>query len=71
MPPMYTAEDAARSLELFREVQYDEIIEIKKLIETRLKGRPHSNILYHLDSRNLSKYSNDELNNIFAIDKAN
>lgn len=50
---------------------YNKIIEIKELIETRLKGRPHSNILYHLDSRNFSKYSDDELSNIFAVDKAN
>ena len=28
IPPLYTAQDAAKSLEIFEPVQYDEIIEI-------------------------------------------
>lgn len=40
---------------------FSNIEEVKKLIEERLAGRPHSNILYHLDSNNLSKYSDDEI----------
>lgn len=42
-----------------------DILKIKKLIDARLAGRQHSNILYHLDSKNLSKYSSDEIDNIF------
>lgn len=45
---------------------YAEIMRVKTLIERELDGRPHSNILYHLDSANLSEYTSDELDNIFA-----
>ena len=41
LPPMYTAEDAARSLEIFREVQYDEIIEITPEIYVRFNDAGH------------------------------
>ena len=41
LPPMYTAEDAARSLEIFREVQYDEIIEITPEIHVRFNDAGH------------------------------
>lgn len=44
----------------------DDVIRIKDKIEKRLNGSAHSNILYHLDSANLSKYSPDEINNIFS-----
>lgn len=41
LPPMYTAEDAARSLEIFKEVQYDEIIEITPEIHVRFNDAGH------------------------------
>ncbi len=41
LPPMYTAEDAARCLEIFREVQYDEIIEITPEIHVRFNDAGH------------------------------
>ena len=41
LPPMYTAEDAARSLEIFREVQYDKIIEITPEIHVRFNDAGH------------------------------
>ena len=41
LPPMYTAEDAARSLEIFREVQYDNIIEITPEIHVRFNDAGH------------------------------
>ena len=41
LPPMYTAEDAARSLEIFKEVQYDEIIEITPQIHVRFNDAGH------------------------------
>lgn len=34
---------------------------VKSMIDARLSGRPHSNIIYHLDSKNLSQYSADEI----------
>lgn len=40
---------------------FSNIEDVKKQIEERLAGRLHSNILYHLDSNNLSKYSDDEI----------
>ncbi len=45
---------------------FDEINKARKLIERRLDGRRHSNILYHLDSENLSKYTDSEINTIFS-----
>ena len=39
--PLYTAEDAARSLEIFEPVQYDEIIEITPQIHVRFNDAGH------------------------------
>ena len=41
LPPMYTAEDAARCLEIFREVQYNEIIQITPEIKVRFNDAGH------------------------------
>ena len=35
IPPLYTAQEAAKSLEIFEPVQYDEIIEITPEIHIR------------------------------------
>ena len=47
---------------------FDEVIAVKDAIERRLVGRPHSNILYHLDQRNLLKYSSDEIDKLYSTD---
>ena len=41
LPPMYTAEDAAKCLELFQPVQYDQIIEITPKIHVRFNDAGH------------------------------
>ncbi|MCI9063388.1 MAG: MBL fold metallo-hydrolase [Clostridia bacterium] len=41
LPPLYTAEDAARSLEVFVPVKYDEIIEITPQIHVRFNDAGH------------------------------
>ncbi len=41
------------------------ISRVKNLIEARLKGKPHSSILYHFDLKNLKKYSDDEIQSLF------
>lgn len=41
LPPLYTAEDAARSLEIFRPVRYDQIIEITDDIHVRFNDAGH------------------------------
>ena len=41
LPPLYTAEEATESLELFQGVQYDEIIEIAENIEVRFNDAGH------------------------------
>lgn len=41
VPPLYTAEEAAKCLEIFQEVQYDEIIEITKDIQVRFNDAGH------------------------------
>lgn len=45
----------------------NEIKTVKAEIEKRLANREHSNIIYHLDNENLSKYSSDEIENIFTV----
>ena len=41
LPPLYTAEDAAKSLEIFKPVQYDEIIDIDENIKARFNDAGH------------------------------
>ena len=41
LPPLYTAEQAARSLEIFEPVQYDQIIEITPAIHVRFNDAGH------------------------------
>lgn len=45
---------------------FDDIIRVKGMIEQCLSNRPHSNILYHLDFENLSKYTPNEINKILS-----
>lgn len=41
LPPLYTAEEAAKSLEIFRPVKYDEIIQIDENISVRFNDAGH------------------------------
>ena len=41
LPPLYTAADAAKCLEIFRPVQYDEIIDIDENIKVRFNDAGH------------------------------
>ena len=41
IPPIYTAEDAAKSLEIFRPVQYNEIVDIDENIKARFNDAGH------------------------------
>lgn len=41
IPPMYTAEDAAKSIEIFKPVQYDEIVDIDENIKARFNDAGH------------------------------
>ena len=42
------------------------IKEVKDLVRKSFYKNPHTNILYHLDSNNLSKYTKDEIQSILA-----
>lgn len=44
-----------------------EILEVKKLIEKQLSGKPHNNILYHLDESQLTNYSDNEISKIYSL----
>lgn len=46
--------------------EFEDISNVKRMIDSKLSNREHSNILYHLDSKNLSKYSDDEINKILS-----
>ena len=48
----------------FEDSDTEEILKTKKLVENQLSN--YSVILYHLNSSNLSKYSNDEINQIYS-----
>lgn len=39
--------------------------EVKGLVEEQMRERPHSNVIYHLDSRNLSNYTSDEIKTLY------
>lgn len=47
---------------------FQEIMSVKDLVERQLGVMPHSCILYHLDSLNLSNYSDNEIKSVFCID---
>lgn len=47
---------------------FQEIMYVKDLVRQQLGVMPHSCILYHLDSLNLSNYSDNEIKSIFCID---
>lgn len=44
----------------------NEILNVKSLIDKELKSRNHSNVIYHFDLQNLSKYSKNEIDCIFS-----
>ncbi|MDE5607563.1 MAG: hypothetical protein K2I64_01365 [Muribaculaceae bacterium] len=44
---------------------YSDVISVRQLIEENLGKRPHSNILYHLDSSLLTNFSDDEIDSIY------
>ena len=41
IPPLYTAEDAAKSIEIFKPVQYNEIVDIDENIKARFNDAGH------------------------------
>lgn len=46
--------------------EYEDISEVKRLIDEALSGKGQSRILYHLDSDNLSKFTDDEIDRILS-----
>lgn len=46
---------------------FNTIERVRKLIERRLDGKSHSNVLYHFELKNLSKYSDNEIRSLFSI----
>ncbi|MFR9543224.1 MAG: hypothetical protein SNH27_14360 [Rikenellaceae bacterium] len=44
---------------------FDEIKRVKTYIEDKIKQSSYSTIIYHLDSRNLSKYNDNEIKTIY------
>ena len=47
---------------------FDDVRIVKDAVERHLGRRRHSNILYHLDQQNLSKYSTDEIEKLYSTD---
>lgn len=45
---------------------FADIAKVKAMIERCMSARPHSNIIYHLDSANLSKYKPDEIDEMLS-----
>ena len=62
LPPMYTAEDAAKCLELFRQTQYDQIIEITPKIHVRFNDAGHM-----LGSSIIEVWSNENGEEVKAV----
>ncbi|MGN0191129.1 MAG: hypothetical protein ACI39U_05680, partial [Candidatus Cryptobacteroides sp.] len=59
--------DSLQAGESFRREcsQIEEIIKVKRLAEKVLGDAPHNNIIYHLDSTNLSRYTSNEIESIY------
>lgn len=45
--------------------EIDEIIKVKELVDNTIGRASQGNIIYHLESENLTKYSSDEIENIY------
>ena len=45
--------------------EIDEVIRVKELVDNTIGRASNGNIIYHLDIDNLSKYSDDEIENIY------
>ena len=45
----------------------EEILKVKKAVEAKLPQAAYCPILYHLDSSNLSNYTNDEIEAFFRL----
>ena len=43
-----------------------EILQVKMMIDKQLNGKPHTNILYHLDESQFKHYSDNEINKIYS-----
>lgn len=43
----------------------DTVLAVKAMVKSAFPDIPHSNIIYHLDSLNLSKYTTDEIKSIY------
>ncbi|MBP3463208.1 MAG: MBL fold metallo-hydrolase RNA specificity domain-containing protein [Clostridia bacterium] len=41
LPPLYTAEEAAKSMEIFKKVEYDEIVDVAENIQVRFNDAGH------------------------------
>lgn len=41
------------------------VLSVKRMVDDAFPDQPHSNILYHLDSTNLSKYTPDEIRSLY------
>ena len=44
----------------------DEVLEVKRMIDAQLKGKNHSNILYHLDESQTSYHTDNEIDKIYS-----
>lgn len=64
----YVGKDILKEGDIIRrdESNIDHVLEVKKLVEEKFGSGAHSPIIYHLDSTNLSKYSNDEIRAIYS-----
>ena len=43
----------------------DTVLKVQAMVDEAFAGRQHRNILYHLDSKNLSKYTPDEIETLY------
>lgn len=46
--------------------EYTDIVSVKKMIDKALSGSERSNILYHLDSKNISNYTDNEIEQLLS-----
>lgn len=55
----------ARDMIRREEIPFTTLMEVKDLVDSLSGGRAHSNVIYHLDTRNLANYTGDEFTQIY------
>lgn len=49
--------------------EFENVARVKDMIEKKMEDRPHNNILYHFDIKNLSKFTDNEIDSLYSTQR--